>query len=192
MEPECDEATFEEWEDTIRRGRLVFYEVGAALRSIRDSKAYRMILGFDTFEAYCETRWGMSRPQAYFLISASEVRDNLSTIVDILPSSESQTRPLSTLPQDQQAEAWQQVIDQAPVNQDGSKRITAKLVKQVVDEFLDEPEPTAEEWTIQKALEALKDRVEWCAQRWPREHIEIMKHQLIDLADRVDALSQGI
>lgn len=64
--------------------------------------------GFGTFEDYCRERWGFSRQRAFQFIESAEVVSNLkmSTIVDI-PKTESQTRPLTTLPEpEQRVEAW--------------------------------------------------------------------------------------
>ena len=46
-------------ETTIDRGLQSFFEVGAALKEIRDSRLYRDEHG--TFEDYCQTRWGIDR-----------------------------------------------------------------------------------------------------------------------------------
>ena len=73
--------------------------------TIRDKRLYRQ--SHDTFEAYCQERWKMARNYANKLISASEVVSNLGTVVPTLPSNEAQVRPLTKLPPEQQAPAWQ-------------------------------------------------------------------------------------
>lgn len=102
-------------------------EVGTALAAIRDERLYRD--GFETFEAYCKGRWGMSRPRAYQLIEAAEVDANLSTNVDTLPATESQARPLTKLPPEEQAEAWEEVVAES---EESGEPITAKKVQEVV------------------------------------------------------------
>src|SRR5690242_9885540 len=82
-------------EDIIERGLQTFYEVGAALTTIRDQHLYRVT--HSTFEEYCRERWQMSRPRAYQLIDASDVHASLSTIVDKLPATESQARELARI-----------------------------------------------------------------------------------------------
>lgn len=115
-------------ERVIETGLFYFFEVGSALLTIRDSKLYRAT--YATFEAYCSDMWGMSKPRAYQLIDAAKVKDNLlSTSVD-LPATESQTRPLYSLPPDQQASAWQKAVETAP---DG--KVTAAHVQKVVREM---------------------------------------------------------
>ncbi len=123
-------------EHVIETGLFYFFEVGSALLAIRDSKLYRGTHA--TFEAYCSDMWGMSKPRAYQLIDAAKVKDNLlSTSVD-LPATESQTRPLCSLPPDQQASAWQKAVDTVP---DG--KVTAAHVQKVVKEMMDLALPIA-------------------------------------------------
>ena len=64
-------------------------------------------------EDYCRVRWGMSRPRAYQLIESAST---VSTIVDkghLPPATESQARPLSALPPEDRAEAWQEAVTSA-------------------------------------------------------------------------------
>ncbi|PKN68436.1 MAG: hypothetical protein CVU54_14700 [Deltaproteobacteria bacterium HGW-Deltaproteobacteria-12] len=66
------------------------------------------VLGFDTFEAYCKSRWDFSRRNAYYLIDAASVVDNVKHVAqNDSPSSLRQTIPLARLEPDQQREAWQ-------------------------------------------------------------------------------------
>jgi hypothetical protein len=104
-----DKTALERLEGVIKTNIGAFYEVGRALMEIRDKELYKLKYtgAYQTFEQYCKEVWDMSRPRAYQLIDAAEVKNNLSTIVDIPPATESQTRPLSKLEPDQQREAWQ-------------------------------------------------------------------------------------
>lgn len=86
--------------------------VGNALLKIRDNKLY--CLGFDTFEDYCKERWNMQRNYANKLIAASEVVQNLGTIVPVLPATERVARPLTQLEPDVQPVVWQRVVESAP------------------------------------------------------------------------------
>ena len=112
-------------EETIKAGAKTFIEVGNALLTIRDERLYRHEFG--TFELYCQTRWSMTRQHANRLVGAAETIQNLEPIGSI-PQSESVARPLSGLPADEQASAWQEAVDTAP---DG--KVTAKHVQEVVD-----------------------------------------------------------
>lgn len=124
--PEVDRKA--ELEATIERGMQTFVEVGLALMEIRDGRLYRAEYG--TFEEYCRDRWGISRPRAYQLIDAAVVTTELSTIVDTLPATESQARPLAALEPEQQREAWERAVETAP-----NGKVTAAHVQTVVDEM---------------------------------------------------------
>lgn len=125
-------AELERLEGIIRRNQQSFYEIGSALREIRDKGLYRDVKGYDTFEEYCRKEWDFSRPRAYQLIEAVTVKDNLSTTVDI---PERQIRPLARLEPEKQKEAWRQVVSTA---KDG--KVTAKHVQQIV-KGMTEPQP---------------------------------------------------
>lgn len=118
-------------EEVIEHGLNTFVDVGNALLEIRDSRLYRQ--DFPTFEDYCQTRWSFTRMRASQLIAAAEVVENVNNCLQI-PKTESQARPLTQLEPEQQAEAWQQVIDTAP-----NTGITAKHVQSVVDEIQNKP-----------------------------------------------------
>ncbi|MCI0348146.1 MAG: phage N-6-adenine-methyltransferase, partial [Acidobacteriales bacterium] len=64
----------------------------------------------------------------YRLIEAAEVYENVSNWTQTLPATESQARPLTALPPEQQAPAWQQAVDSAPAG-----RVTAAHVQTVVE-----------------------------------------------------------
>jgi len=117
-----------ELEATIERGLHTFVDVGNALLEIRDSRLYRETHG--TFEDYCRDRWGFTRMRASQLINAAEVVGNVNNCLQSLPATESQARPLTSLPPDEQREAWQRAVETAP---DG--KVTAAHVQSVVDEM---------------------------------------------------------
>jgi len=96
------------------------------LLAIRESKLYRQEYG--TFEEYCQDRWNLSRPRAYQLIDAAAIAGRLSTIVDILPATESQARPLTQLEPEEQAVAWQQAVETAPNGKVTAACIPAKML----------------------------------------------------------------
>lgn len=101
-----------ECEAVIERGLKTFVDVGNALLEIRDSRLYRAEFG--TFEDYCRQRWNLSKPYATQMIQAAEVVGNLVAIATVLPANEAQARPLTSLPPEQQREAWQYVVESAP------------------------------------------------------------------------------
>jgi len=120
-----------ELEATIERGLQTFVDVGNALLEIRDGRLYRAQYG--TFELYCRERWGFSNENARRLMRSAEVMQVLEAetppIGGVLPTTESQARPLTALPPDAQREAWQRAVETAP---DG--KMTAAHVQRVVDE----------------------------------------------------------
>lgn len=62
-------------EATIERGKTAFVEVGLALMAIRDGRLYRA--GYDTFEDYCQKRWGWARQNIVYYIGAAQVAQML-------------------------------------------------------------------------------------------------------------------
>jgi phage N-6-adenine-methyltransferase len=118
-----------ECERVIERGLNTFVEVGAALLEIRDSRLYKD--SYSTFEDYCRSRWGMSRIHAHRLIESAGVVENLLPMGNIVPASERQARPLVGLPQEQQFQVWQQVVETAPEG-----KITGAFVQEVVDKVV--------------------------------------------------------
>jgi hypothetical protein len=123
---------FDELEATIRDGLRTFYEVGAALRTIRDNNLHREV--FDTWEQYVKERWSMTRQRAFQLTGAADVCDVVLTVVNIAPQNEAQCRELSRIMDDDcRAEAWKRVVSTAP-EVDGNKHITAKAVAKAVKE----------------------------------------------------------
>lgn len=167
---------FTKLETTIETGLRTFYQVGSALKEIRDTRAYKQHLGFETFEDYCQAKFSMTRIHAHHYIAANGVRENLLTMVNAVPTNERQCRPLTKLEPEQQIEAWQAVLDKA----DGDG-ITAKLVSDVVKEMVGDVEPAA--WTLGDAITHLQQAIESHVERWPPGHIEVMQKQLVDLAE---------
>jgi len=119
-------------ETVIEGKQRCFYEIGKALKEIRDDRLYRELL-FVSFEAYLKNRWDMSRPHGYRLIEAARVIDNLSPIGDILPENEAQLRPLVHLKPFDQCRIWRDFIETG-------LELNANNVKRFVSTRLSEPE----------------------------------------------------
>jgi hypothetical protein len=126
----------ERCETIIERGLKTFLEVGTALAQVRDLRLYRG--EYDTFEAYCDERWGLKRQRAYELMNAANVVRQMSEISDIpAPERESHAAALAQLKDpDQQRQAWKVARQRA---HDLGKRITAALVEAVVRELQHPP-----------------------------------------------------
>ena len=144
--------TLEEENERLRLERQVeraFYQAGLALQTLRDQKLYRST--HKTFQEYCQDRFNFSRSYSYRLINAVKIVDNISKNVanwqqnsnNILPTTESQVRPLKSLPSAElQSIAWSQAVEKA-----SGKVPTAKIVKEVVHQLKNKgnthkPEPT--------------------------------------------------
>jgi hypothetical protein len=154
----------ERCEVVIKQGLQTFIEVGQALRTIREKRLYR--ISFKTFEDYCVGRWAFKKSQAYQLIDASVVISNLSAIAEILPKTESQTRPLTRLEPEIQKEVWKEVVKTHGDNITAAKVQTVvndwKPVNQEIKEIKSEPMfaiSTPEE-LLKKAKEVAKERAE--------------------------------
>ena len=176
-------------EAVVERHLASFIEVGSALLEIRNGRLYRS--EYETFEAYCKERWGMSRPRAYQLVAATEAVGNLSTIVD-KPTSEAQARPLTRLETpDLQREAWQEAVDTAP------GRITAAHVERTVRQVEARYQPEASEDTPEKTPRSmghktalikiaeivadLHERTSQPATLWSSSHIKRYVDALVDI-----------
>lgn len=113
-------------EAVIEQGLRTFVEVGSALIRIRDERLYRD--GYGSFEAYCEQRWGMSRPRAYQFMDAAALTQALSPMVDnptiLLPENERQARELVGLAPERAAE----ILARTAAANDG--RLTAPTIRE--------------------------------------------------------------
>lgn len=119
-----------QYEAVIEKGLQTFYDVGQALKSIRDQRLYRD--QYETFEDYCRERWGFTDERARLLMRSSEVIDTLKetpTIVGVLPQNEAQVRPLITLPTEDRIAVWQEAVETAP-----NGKVTGAHVQQVADD----------------------------------------------------------
>lgn len=117
-----------ELESAIESERRRFYEVGKALKEIRDDRLYRELM-FDSFEAYLKKRWDLSRSHAYRLIEACRVIDNLSPVEDVLPENEAQLRPLAQLTPADQRKIWREFVASGmELNAAGIQRFVSKYV----------------------------------------------------------------
>lgn len=114
----------ERLEGIIERGLQTFYEVGAALLTIRDGRLYRETHG--TFEDYCRGKWGMTHRHANRMIEASAIVAHLGPMGPI-PSSERQARELAGLEPDEQREVWRKAVETAP-----NGKVTAAHIRSIV------------------------------------------------------------
>jgi len=118
----------ERCEVVIKQGLNTFIEVGEALFLIRDKRLYRR--EFKTFEDYCQQKWALGKRYVNQLIQASEVITNLGAMAPVLPESERQVRPLTSLEPEIQKEVWMEVVETH------GKNITAAKVETIVYDWM--------------------------------------------------------
>lgn len=138
--------------EIIRKGIGTFYEVGDALIQIREKEYYRDILGFETFEEYCKKKWGMGKSQAYRLINAKQIADNVFPPMGDTPEpkinelhapepeemTERTLRPLAAVPPEDQPTVYHLAKETAPEG-----KLTAAHVEKTVREIRGENPKTA-------------------------------------------------
>lgn len=96
-------AKLEKLEARIQRGLQTFVEVGDSLRIIRDDKLFSR--DFDSFEAYCESKWGWSKRRGNQLIQAAGFVNALPPSLQTAVTTEYDVRELKTLPPAEQKAA---------------------------------------------------------------------------------------
>ena len=131
MTTELCEMKLPELEAIIDRGLASFIEVGNALIEIRDAKMYGK--GYDTFEEYCDKRFGFTRQRAYQLIDATKTVREMSTRVgaDELPTSEMQARVLNSVADTpaRRARVLKKAAKDAPKDVNGHPKLTTAGIK---------------------------------------------------------------
>jgi len=95
-----------------------FYRAGKALLTLQEMKLYRNTHA--TFEEYVQDVFGFHRVRGYQLIGAAKVIDNLRkckqfvyTDREVLPTTESQCRPLSKLSPEEQIAVWEESLTES-------------------------------------------------------------------------------
>jgi hypothetical protein len=126
--------TAEERERFVTLERQVeesFLTAARALREINERRLYRE--SYPTFEDYIRDRFDFTKRLAYYYIDAANIADNLSRSelkVHVMPTSETQLRPLKNLPPEQQRIVWGKSVERA----DG-KAPSGALVRQTKEEL---------------------------------------------------------
>ena len=117
---------FAELEESIDGRIQAFYDVGSALGEIRNSRLYRD--NFESFETYCQNRWGFARQYAYRLIAAHKTLENVGATEEQKAGlRETHIRPLTGLLPDAQKEVFDQAIKTAPGGQLTEKHVRATV-----------------------------------------------------------------
>lgn len=154
-----------EYEQQVERGLSTFLDVGRALLAIRDERLYRA--EHDTFESYCQERWGMSRQRAHQFIDAAAV----STVVDV--PNEAQARELAPLlnQPERLRETWQRVQEQT-----GGKP-TAAAIRNIVQPPVEQIpvgafEKTVEEFVADRQTGEVLSVEDWQERERAERHAE--------------------
>jgi hypothetical protein len=87
-------------------------KVDTALPLLRDERLYRAT--HDTFDSYCRERWGWSKTHVNRQIEVAAVAGNL-TPIGVIPTAESQLRPLASLSPEDQRTVWEQAVEESDV-----------------------------------------------------------------------------
>lgn len=134
----ADNKRLSELEGVIEENFTGFVAVGLALAEIRDKGLYREKC--QTFEEYCQLSWDVNRVRAYQLIDAARVVENVKNFLQSagsgdncpVPFNDAQARELSKLPENEQIEVWQRLIN---LSRNSGTKITAKAVKKAVQSY---------------------------------------------------------
>lgn len=112
------------------------FAIGLDLIIVRDNFLYKQS-GYVTWGSYTQERWKWTTERARQLIEGSKVFQNIvqSTTIPtkVAPENERQVRPLTQLPAEQQAPAWQEAVAQSR-----NGKPTSREVERVVQEFKQE------------------------------------------------------
>jgi hypothetical protein len=134
-------ASLADLEAVVDRGLASFVEVGHALLSIRAKKLYRGLS--DTFEGYCQIKWGFSRRRADQLIDAAAIasafgdsvsnENNCSQTAPAAPANEAQARALKGVPPERMTEVFAEAVATSPAGTNGVPKVTAAHVRRVAE-----------------------------------------------------------
>lgn len=140
--------TLEQNEAIIEMGVRSFIDVGNALMDIRDKKQYAD--KFDSFEGYCQKRWGFTRQRARQYIESTVAVSDLTTIVVTEtdkssgktqippPVNEAQARAVAEAADDAETRqrVWKEAVELAPKDEAGKPKVTASVVKKAAEKVV--------------------------------------------------------
>jgi hypothetical protein len=152
-------------EKRIEAGIKTFIEVGSALAAIRDSRLYREF--HNTFEDYCQARWGIRRQRANELITAARMVDEISSTGSEPPKNEAQAVAISRVPEEDRAEVWRETVERT------EGKPTAAAIREVSEE---QRKRAAEQRDARDHLRRIVE-LAW-SPNWPEGHVEHWATQL--------------
>lgn len=134
-------------EAVIEKGKKTFIDVGMALTEIKDNRLYRK--SFNTFEAYCQDRWGFNKRNAYQLMEATQIANDLCAIAHI--PNEGTAREFVSVPKEQRqhiAETAQKIAAEKgrdTINSRDVKEAKGVMFDAVQKPIIEEPKQTQPE-----------------------------------------------
>jgi hypothetical protein len=177
-------------ERTIEAGLATFVDVGQALAGIRDQRLYRLD-GFDTFEGYCQERWGFSRVRAHQMIEAAQVSEALTMVNAPQVTSERQAREVAAIIKADGPERAAEILTEVAAE----GKVTAAAIREAA-----RPTKTVtvvEEITVDAETGEIVEPTPAPATTPPRPHrrplgdaMRDATHDLIKTAERVERLTQ--
>lgn len=156
-------------EAIIADGQEWFLKTGGALIAIRDRKLYRR--DYDSFEAYCQTRWKFSARRALQLINSTVAVQALPTETGTMVPTERAAREVAKVPKEHRQEVVETAAKKGPVTAKAiataaaEKKVDAKRAEKVEDDpVLDMtgwpiPEGLHEVWSHRAEIDALSREV---------------------------------
>lgn len=136
----AEQAPLEALEVMLSTSQAAFVIQGLSFRAIERRRTWPAL--YATFAEYVAGRWGMAYPMARHLQRSAEVVVLLEEHADtnrisVFPATESVARQLSPLRESpgELAAAWREALATAPRRSDGTARVTAKHVREVVTRY---------------------------------------------------------
>lgn len=126
---EIEQTELQQLEIVISRSKQAFVECGTALMKIRVSRLYRG--EFNTFEEYCQSKWGFSRRFANLQIQSAEIAEEMGSIL-LIPNGATAEQFISVPPEDRPAVAEQA---KAIAAEHGRDTINSRDVKEAKASF---------------------------------------------------------
>ncbi len=175
--------TLKAQEEVISRGLTTFFEVGAALLTIRDQRLYRQ--QYETFSEYCDKRWDITPRRMRQITDGTIVcntlrdydRNHGSPFAGRLPENERQVRPLTKFIRNQEklAEVWSSALEQVPEG-----KVTGSQVQEAVAAAKEQKDSPQKRYTIledlERGIKLLKQ-----AKKDLRQHFEYFADQIEQL-----------
>jgi len=179
---------FEICKQLVRDGLNTVFDVGIALREMREGKYYRE--QYDTWNVFCEAEFKISRSYAHRLIESSQVKEELPKSVTQLVTTEAQARALSDIPEDQRAAVLKSAaksgsVTAASITDAAEQMLPIGNTDQPIESGISQKKPASKDDLTKKPV--LRDEKgypipEDVAGLWPR------RQELQDLMSRVSAV----